>query len=289
MKLKKTLLAGLAGLALGAATSARAFTYTNGDVLLIFRADSQPNVEFNLGNISQFLGHPNGYTNVVTNWNLNVVTSNYPLNGAGVQFAVLATTATTNATPTAWVSDGQPLVSVLDVTSSGWQNGFYSPISATGLGAANDPAAPPGTNFDVLSSSTHGAFDYIASDNGNTPAEIPYLGGTAANFKVTGTTPTTVLFYAIQSSAISPKPAATLIGNFSLSASGTLVFQAGPLLDATSITSVSAGGGKVPVTFNTKPAVKYRLLYTSTFPQQSQQLDAASGQHRGRRISPHVV
>ena len=266
MNLKKTLIAGVAGLALFAAPFARAFTYTNGDVLLIFRSDGLHDIEFDLGNVSQFLGRPNGYTNVVTNWNFSVVASNYSLTGNGAQFAVLATTASTDPNPTAWVSDSQPLVNVLDVTPSGWQNGLYSPISATGLGAANDPGAPTGTNYDVLSPTTHDAFDYIASDNGNTPSEIPYLGGNAANFKVTGATPTTLLFYAVQSSSTSPKPAATLIGSFSLNAAGVLVFQAGPVLDATTITSVSTGNGNVPVTFNTKPAVKYRLIYSPAFP-----------------------
>lgn len=241
----------------------RAGTYTNGDALLIFRSDGLHDVEFDLGSVNQFLGHPNGYTNVVTNWNLAVVTSNYSLSGDNVQFAVLATTPSSASNPTAWVSDSQPLVNVLDVTASAWQSGFYSPISATGLGIQNDPGAPAGTNFDVLLPTSHYAFDYIASDDGNTPAEIPYLGSPSASFKVTGITPTTVLFYAIQPTNTTPKPAATLIGSFNLNASGLLVFQAGPLLDATTITSVTVTSGTVPVTFNTKAAVKYRLTYST--------------------------
>ena len=268
MKIKRLLQPGIAALLLSAVPHTGAFTYTDGDVLLVFRSTGLHNVVFDLGNVSQFLGHPNGYTNLVANWNPAVVTSNYPFAGGGTQFAVLATTSSSDPNPTAWVSDAQPLVSVADVVPSVWQNGLYSPISATGTGAAGDAGAPAGTNYDVISPTTHGAFDYITSDNGTIPAAIPYLGGTAVNFKTVGSTPTTVLFYAVQPSLLTPKPAGSLIGSFTLGGDGSLVFQAGPLLDSTTITSVSAGGGSVPVTFNTRAAVKYQLFY-STSPQSS--------------------
>src|SRR5438445_13884933 len=102
MNLKKTILPGVAGLALFAAPLANALTYSDGDVLLIFRSDGLHNVEFNLGKISQFLGNPDGYTNTVANWNSSVVTSNYSLTGAGAQFAILATTSSSDPNRTAW-------------------------------------------------------------------------------------------------------------------------------------------------------------------------------------------
>ncbi len=264
MNLKKTILPGVAGLALFAAPFANAFTYSDGDVLLIFRSDGLHNVEFDLGNISQFLGHPDGYTNVVANWDSNVVTSNYSLIGGGAQFAVLATTSSSDPNRTAWVSDSQPLTAVNDLAPSQWITGIYTPINATGVGAQNDPNAPSGANYDDVASAAPSAFDYIAANRGQTPGAIPYLGGSSGiGFKVTGVTPTTVLFYAIHPSSSPIKPPSTLIGSFSLSADGILVFRSGPLLDTTQITSVSSGGGTVPVTFNTQPAVKYRLRYST--------------------------
>jgi len=267
MNYQKRILLPLAAIALLGARIANAFNYTDGDVLLVFRSDGLHNVEFNLGNISQFLGHPDGYTNTVTNWNLGVVTSNYSLTGAGAQFAVLATTSSSDQNRTAWVSDSQPLAAVNDLSPSQWTAGLYGPINATGVGAQNDPNAPAGTNYDIISPTAHAAFDYIAANNGQTPATIPYLGGgSAIGFKVTGLTPTTVLFYAIHPNSNPVKPAATLVGSFSLTDSGSLVFRAGPLLDAAQITAISAAGGAVPVTFQSKPAVKYRLRYSTILP-----------------------
>jgi hypothetical protein len=266
MNLKKIILPCLGGLALFAASAARAWTYTDGDVLLIFRASNKNNVEFDLGNISQFLGFPNGYTNVVTNWNLSVVTSNYALTNGNVQFAVIA--ATKSPSSEAWVSDTQPLTAEFDVTTSKWNN-LYSVISAVGNGPTNDniqTEVPPGTNYvNINPAGTTGrySFDYTASDGGTTPSAIPLLGANGGvTASVTGVTPTSVLFYEVDAHS-TPEPAATLVGSFTLSASGTLVFQAGPLLDAPTITSIAASNDVAAVTFTTKPAVKYQLIYST--------------------------
>lgn len=264
MNLKKTILPGLAGLVLLAVPSARAWTYNNSDLLLIFREDTKNNVEFDLGSVSNYLGHPNGYTNVVANWNFNVVNSNYSLTGGSVQFALVASTSTTDTNRTAWISDSQPLTAVDDLTASAWTIGLETPIAGVGLGGQNSPAAPAGTNYAVLAPTSPYAFDYIASANGNSPGAIPYLGGASGiNFEVTAATPNTVLFYAIQPSATPTKPVATLVGSFTLFGNGTLVFQAGPLLDSPTITSIAAGGTSAAVTFTTKAAVKYRLVYST--------------------------
>ena len=265
MNLKKTIAAGLAGLALCTAPAAWAWTYNDGDVLLIFRANNKNNVEFDLGGISQFLGHPNGYTNVVTNWNVNVVTTNYALTNANVQFAVIS--ATKSPSSEAWVSDSQPLTTNLDVNTPNF-NSLYSIISAVGDEPTNDTIqteVPPGTNYVVINpSGTTGrfSFDYITSDGGQTPSAIPLLGANGGvTAKVTGVTPTTVLFYEIDAHT-APEPASTLIGSFSLSASGALVFQAGPLLDAPTINTIAATNSISTLTFTTKPSVKYRLIYS---------------------------
>jgi hypothetical protein len=266
MNLTKAFQICLTGLALFAAPISRAFTYSDGDVLLIFRADGLHNVEFNLGNIGQFLNQTNGYTVAVTNWSFAVVTNNYALTNGNVQFLILATTSKTATNRAAWVTDSQPLIAANDVTSSGWANGLWTPINATGLGAVSDPSAPPNTNYDVLLPTVKYSFDYIASNGGTSSGSISYLGaGSGIAFKAAGVTPTTVLFYAIQPASTVPKPAATLVGSFTLNPQGSLVFQAGPLFDATQITSIAASGAAVSVTFNTKAAVKYRLLYSTQF------------------------
>lgn len=243
---------------------AHAFNYTNGDALLVFRSVGLDDVEFDLGNVSQFLNHTNGYTFAVTNWSAAVVSSNYALNGGNVQFAVLATTSIADPNPASWVSDAQPLVAAPDVTPSKWSSGLAGIISAVGNGAQNDPLTPANVNYDVLIPASKYAFDYIASNNGNSPGEIPYLGGGGGiQFQVTGAAPGAALFYQISPTSVTPKPPGTLIGSFTLNTNAVLTFQAGPLLDAATITSVSDPAGTVAVTFNSKAAVKYCLRYST--------------------------
>jgi hypothetical protein len=264
MNLKKTILPGLAGLALLAVPAAKAWTYNNSDLLLIFREDTKNDVEFDLGSVSNYLGHPDGYTNLVSNWNFNVVTSNYSLTGGSVQFALIAATSTSDSNRTAWISDSQPLTAVDDLTGSAWTIGLQTPIANVGLGGQNSPGTSASTNYAVLAPTSPYAFDYLTSANGNSPGAIPYLGGSSGiNFEVTTATPNTVLFYAIQPSTSPTKPVATLVGSFTLFGNGALVFQAGPLLDSPTITSIAAGSDTAAVTFTTKAAVKYRLIYST--------------------------
>jgi hypothetical protein len=249
--------------ALLAAGSARAVNYSTNDVLLILRSPGFNDVEFDLGNISQFLNHPSGYTVAVTNWNPAVVNANYALNGGDVQFALLASTSISDPNPNSWVTDAQPLQPVSDVTLSKWRSGLALPINGVGNGIAADPLAPANTNYDALVPSSSYSFDQVTSNNGNNPAAIPYLGGSAGiSFEVIGGVPGTLLFYQLAPSSVTPKPAGTLIGSFSLDVNGHLTFQAGPLLDSANITSVNTGGGLVAVAFNSKAAVKYRLRYS---------------------------
>jgi hypothetical protein len=249
---------------LGLVPFAQALTYNPGDVLLVFRSPGLNDVEFDLGSISQFLNHTNGYTVPVNSWSPSVVNSNYSLNGGNVQFALLASTSVSDPSPNAWISDGQPLISVSDITPSRWSSGLAGQITAVGNGAAADPLAPANVNYDVVVPTSHYSFDNITSNNGNSPGEIPYLGGASGiPFQVTGPVPATLLFYQISPTNAAVKPAATLVGSFVLDSNGNLTFQSGPLLDATTITAVTDNGGSVAVTFNTKAAVKYRLLYTT--------------------------
>ena len=73
--MKKIILPAIALLALLAATPARAWSYNDGDVLLIFRESGHNNIEYDLGNVSQFLGQTNGYTTTITKWDPGLVTT----------------------------------------------------------------------------------------------------------------------------------------------------------------------------------------------------------------------
>jgi hypothetical protein len=265
-KLQSKLLALLVlASAVGFKSTALATSYQTNDVLLVFRSAGLNDVEFDLGNISQFLNHPNGYTVAVTNWNPAIVNANYPLNGGGVQFAVLATTSVSDANPESWVSDAQPLAAVTDPTPSTWKSGLAGKIGAMGVGTVSDPSAPAGTNYDSIAPTALYSFDFIASNSGKNPSAIPYLGGAAGiQFPVTATVPATVLFYGISPSSAPVKPAGTLVGSFALDTAGHLTFRAGPLLDSTQITSATAANQLVAVSFSSRPAVKYRLRYSTS-------------------------
>jgi hypothetical protein len=247
-----------------AAPAMKAATYSDQDVLLIFRANGYNDVEYDLGSVSQFLGHSNGYQAVVTGWSADVVSGQFALDGGLAQFGLLAVTSDQDANPRAWLTDDQPLVSVTDVTQSKWEVGLYGIIEAIGVGIATDPDAPAGTNYDVVSPSSSYSFDFITSNRGQSAALIPFLGGgSGLKFGATAAVPGTVLFYEVDPSSAPTKPAGTLVGSFSLSAAGTLEFQAGPLLSAAPITSVSNSNGTSAVTFSSSRAVKYRLRYAT--------------------------
>ena len=211
---------------------------------MVFRSDGYNDVVFNLGNVGQFLNQTNGYRVTVTNWSPEIETSNFSLTNGSAQSFILAATGNQDPNLRAWVSDGDPLAAALENTPSQWKSGLYSPIAATGLGAQADPNAPSATNYDVVAPNSHYAFDYIASNNGQTPTQIPFLGGSSGlQFPAAGAVPGTVLFYEIHPSTALPKPAATLVGSFTLTESGGLTFQAGALADAVQITSATFNSG----------------------------------------------
>ena len=105
--MKKLLLLGAAAVALWTQT-AGAFTYTDKDLLLIFREDGFNDVEFNLGQVSNYLGLANGTVITVTNFDLNLVTSNFASSDlSNVKFILLAAASLTD-TANAYVTDADP-------------------------------------------------------------------------------------------------------------------------------------------------------------------------------------
>ncbi len=236
MNSKRMQLLVLLAATLVSAISAQAFTFSYGDVLLVFRANGNNNVEFNLGNIGQFLNHSNGYQATVTGWSPDVVNDQFALTNGIAQFFVLATSSDDDPNPTAWITDSQPLTAPVDDNSVQWEGGLFNVIGGAGFGAQNDPNSPVNTNYDVVTPTSLYAFDFIASNNNQNPNQIPLLGGRSGlKFSSAGAIPGSLLFYAIQPTGTTPKPPATLIGSFTLAGDGTLTFQAGPLLDAAQI------------------------------------------------------
>ncbi len=100
--MKKIHLTAIAAAVLLAAPLARAWTYTDGNTLLIFRATGFNTVEFNLGDISQFTNVPAGTTIPVTGWSSSLVTGTFGNDLTGVSVIVLATKSPYGNSKASW-------------------------------------------------------------------------------------------------------------------------------------------------------------------------------------------
>ena len=249
----------LAGLALLATPPARGgTTYQDGDVLLIFRQTGLNDVEYDLGNISQFTNHPNGYAAAVTGWDPTVATGVFGADLTGVSVIVASTTSLTNANRTSWLSSGNPAAVISDVTPTTWQGNLWSVINAVG----NRPKAylPAQTFPYSLNPGGSASYDYVVSGGGQNEFDLPQLGGNV-NFTVEQVIPGLFGFWAIQPHA-APEPVATQLGSFYIDASGNLTFIVGPPEPA--IVATTRAGNVVTVTFATLPVGVYSLVYSPT-------------------------
>ena len=87
--------------------SASAFTYADGDLLLVFRKDGFNDVEFNIGSVSNYLGRANGTKLTVSNWDLNLVRANFNNSLASVKFLLVAATSSTDTSRRIWSTSAQ--------------------------------------------------------------------------------------------------------------------------------------------------------------------------------------
>jgi len=251
----------LAVLAVSSAVSARAFTYNDEDLLLVFRKDGANDVEFNLGGVSQFLGQTSGFQAAVTNWDTSLVTANYNFTDDGVRVILLAATRSDATNKRVWLSSANSTTVVLDRTPSQWQV-LQSKIDGIGSRPQDYTETNSSRSFEA-DPSFFAAYSFIASNRGSVPALLPQLGGDSA-FTVETAIPGKLLLYEITPSTANPKPQATVVGNFVIDSQGALVFTAAaPVAPPapTQITSVVNNGGTVTVTFNTVAGVHYRLGY----------------------------
>ncbi len=262
--MNKILQLTLAGLSLVTVPLAHAWTYQDEQAVLVFRKPGFNDVVFNIGSVSNFLNKPNGYSTTVTGWNLGRVTSVFGSDlTADVRVIVLATTSSSSANRRAWLSSADLNTPVYDQTPSVWQGQLYGKINAIGTKPLGYDASA--TNTYEIAPTHISAYDYIVSDAGVNTANLPKLGGTVP-FKVESPIAATLKFWEIKPSSVNPKPASSLVGTFTLDATGVLSFSVGSVATLTpaSITSITRAGGISTVNFTTGTNGNYSLLYSSS-------------------------
>ena len=257
--MKKIILSTLAALALLATSQARAWTYSDGDLLLVFRESLHPDIEFDLGSVTNLLGHTNGYTTTITGWDANLVTTEFGADLTGVNVILLAVTSQADANPTAWLSSAEPNTTAYRGNLSDWTANLHGIISAVGNKPSNPPAlTPTEANAYSISAGAKQSYDYIVSSgNGNF---TPQLGGHAP-FTVEQAIPGLLDFWAIQPTNAAQVPD-KLIGTFYITSDGTLTFVAGPR--ASTIAGVSHSGNVSTVQFTTTVGNTYAIAYTNS-------------------------
>ena len=251
---------GVASLTLLGAPLAHAWPYQDGDALLIFRESGLNDVEFDLGSVSQFLNKPAGFTTNVTGWDLSLVTSTFGSDLTGVSVVLVATTSSTNANPTAWLSGVEPITTAYNVTPSSWHYQLNSIINSIGTRPLIYGAPVAGTASYSLDPTYVAAYDNIVSGGGQYTTGLPLFGGNSP-FQVELVIPGSFELWGIQPSTANPKPADTLVGSFTIGANGTLKFVAGP--PPSNIVGITRSAGVNTVTYSTKVGGNYWLTYTN--------------------------
>jgi hypothetical protein len=244
-----------------AAPLARAWVYHDGDVLLIFRENGFDDVEFDLGNISQFSTRPTGPP---ARSAVGTPASGHKHIRLGFDRSERDSARhyqQDEQQPSSWVSGPEPDTTAYSVSPSAWQSSLYATINALGTrpviysiptASSSSPggALPsPDTNgyeFDPTAAYQIASYDWIVSGTitlGNAiypnTAYLPSLGGKSP-FIVESVIPASFDFWQIQPSTATPAPADTYVGQFSITADGTLTFVAGA--PASSITGHHADG-----------------------------------------------
>jgi hypothetical protein len=249
-------------LMLAASPLAQAFTYSDTQLLLIFRKDSYPDVEFNLGTVSNYLGRAQGTVLIVTNWNSTLVTSNFDGDLTGVKFILAAVGAddiSGQLIPRhAWLTDGNSVNTPTDVSGSKLGT-IWTKINFLGNQAQIFTATNSSLVY-AVDATDSSSYTYVASEGGH--SDISTIAGTVP-FPVEGEIPGTNRFFELKVSNVVSKPAATQIGSFGIDGESVLRFTAGAPISLSAPTDVviSKTTGGVTVTFNTVTGVNYRLVY----------------------------
>lgn len=246
-------------LAMSARLSAFALTYTNTNLLLVFRQSGFNDVEFNLGSVSNFTGLSAGTMVTVTNWSLNAVLTNYNNSLSGASFLLAACT---EASPIAgrrtWLTDADPNTAPTDVFSSILADQL-STISKAGSDAAAFSGNTTSATY-ITDPSQPGSYTADVSNNGQLDAAT--LGG-RTTFVIEQTIPGASRFFMLKGGS-GPFSPAVQVGTFTMNSSGVLTFVAGnvvPLVPAM-ITRITRSGSTTTVAFTTTTnSFNYRLRY----------------------------
>jgi hypothetical protein len=269
--MKKIILSILVLLALLATPLARAWSYSDGDLLLVFRESGHNDIEYDLGSVSNLLGHANGYTTTITGWDPSLITTEFGPDLTGVKVVLAATTSSTSANPTAWISSADPNANAYNVSAAAWTANLHGTINSLG----NRPITPfkvPAAEATPANAYSIGPFDpqyggasydYIVS-GGNFNSVATWAGKAPfSTVPAEQTVPGSFDFWAIQPTSIYPNsPPDTLIGTLTITTNGVLTFVAGPR--ASTITGVSRSGNISTVQFTTTVGNSYSVVYTNT-------------------------
>jgi hypothetical protein len=253
--MKRLILSSLAALALLATPQVRAWNYNQGDLLLVFRNGSQ-DVEFDIGSVTNLLGHTNGYTTTITGWDPNLVNTTFG-GFSGLEVALIATSGTTN-----WLSGAEPDTTAYNISSQAAQS-LNSLIAGVGskpiIPLAIPTAETNAYSIDVTGQYKRSSYDYVVS--GGQYNGIPQLGG-HAQFTVEQSIPGLLDFWSVSSTTVYPNsPPDKLLGTFNITAGGVLTCTAGPR--AATVLNVTHASGVSAIQFSTTVGNIYSVSYTN--------------------------
>ena len=255
--MKRLILSSLAALALLGTPQARAWNYNQGDLFLIFRdAGGSQDVEFDIGSVTNLLGHTNGYTTTITGWDPTLVTGTFG-SFSGLNVALIASIAPTN-----YLSGAEP-----DTTAYNVGSGGAGLLTSDIVGVGTKPLYPspiPTASTNAYSISTSGAYkrasyDYVVTSGSEN--NVPQWGGNA-QFTVEQSIPGYLDFWEVDQTSVYPNsPPDKLLGTLNITASGVLTFTAGPR--ATTVQAVAHTGNVSTIQFPTVVGNTYSISYTN--------------------------
>ena len=255
--MKRIILTSLAALTLLATPQVRAWTYSDGDLLLVFRASGHKDIEFDLGSVAPLLGKTNGYTTTITGWDTSLVTTEFGTDLTGVKVVLLGTGGSTN-----WLSSAEPNTTAYNVSSQE-ADILHGAISAIGTRPLNPIKIPvAGDNayaIDPGGQYAASSYDYIVKGAGSASG-IPKFGGRSP-FTVEQAIPGFLDFWQVESTINPNSPPDKLIGTFYITSDGVLSFIAGPR--AAVVTTVTRTGNVSAVQFTTTVGNQYALSFTN--------------------------
>jgi hypothetical protein len=250
---------------LGALQIASAMNYSGTDLLLVFRKDGQKDIEFDLGSISNYLGQAQG-TMIPVPYNTNAVSTNFNNSVSGAKFALVAATLQTDGLPRVWITDATLTSAPADLSFSAF-GVLRDKIESVGIAATIQTASNAAPY--VVNTSASTSYDYLVTSGigsavttmyGDSP--VPVNGITPLPVDVAG--PKTLTLYEVKINPLNPKPAARLVGAFTLDSAANLYFTAGvlPSLAPATITAIDVDviNESSTVSFTTTNGVSYRLL-----------------------------